>query len=128
MRANEGVKKVTVKTTEKIRALRRKRVRKIIRGTSERPRLNVYRSNRHMYAQLIDDSAGHTLVFASTLEKEFASHQKGNKEAARKVGEFIAQRALAKGIREVVFDRNGFLYHGRVAAVAEGARGKGLNF
>jgi large subunit ribosomal protein L18 len=123
-----GVKNLTIKTREKIQALKRRRVRKKIRGTSERPRLNVYRSNRHIYVQIIDDSLGRTLASASTLEKELNLQNTGNKEAAKKVGEVIAQRALAKGLQKVVFDRNGFIYHGRVAAVAEGARGKGLHF
>ena len=123
-----GVRNLTIKTREKIQALKRRRVRKKIRGTSERPRLNVYRSNRHMYAQIIDDSLGQTLAYASTLEKELNLQKTGNKDAAKRVGEIIAQRALAKGLQKVVFDRNGFIYHGRVAAVAEGARGKGLHF
>lgn len=119
---------MTIRTKEKIQEVKRKRVRKKIRGTLERPRLNVYRSNRHMYAQLIDDSSGRTMVCASTLEKEIGLQNTGNKNAAKKVGEIIAQRALAKDIQRVVFDRNGFIYHGRVAAVAEGAREKGLSF
>jgi len=119
---------LTIKTRENIRAVKRKRVRKKIRGTTERPRLNVYRSNRHMHVQLIDDFSGHTLAHASTLEKDIDFQHTGNKNAAKKVGEIIAQRALAKSIQQVVFDRNGFIYHGRVAAVAEGAREKGLNF
>lgn len=123
-----GVRNLTIKTREKIQALKRRRVRKKIRGTSERPRLNVYRSNRHMYAQIIDDSLGRTLASVSTLEKELNLQKTGNKEAAKRVGEIIAQRALAKGLQKVVFDRNGFIYHGRVAAVAEGARAKGLHF
>ncbi len=124
----EGVKFLTIKTREQIRARKRRRVRKKVRGTSERPRLNVYRSNRHMYAQIIDDSSGRTLAYAATMEKELNIPHTGNKEAAKRIGEIIAQRALAKGINRVIFDRNGFIYHGRVVAVAEGAREKGLQF
>jgi len=111
--------------------LRRKlRVRKKVRGTEERPRLNVYRSLKHMYAQIIVDTRGETLVSASTLSRELRGKLKstGNVEAAREVGRLIAKKALEKGIKKVVFDRNGFLYHGRVKAVAEGAREGGLEF
>lgn len=111
--------------------LRRKlRVRKKVRGTEERPRLNVYRSLKHMYAQIIVDTRGETLVSASTLSKELRGKLKstGNVEAAKEVGRLIAKKALEKGIKKVVFDRNGFLYHGRVKAVAEGAREGGLEF
>lgn len=111
--------------------LRRKlRIRKKIFGIPERPRLCVYRSLKHMYAQIIDDTKGHTVVSASTLDKELRGKLKstGNVEAAREVGRLIAKRALEKGIKKVVFDRNGFLYHGRVKAVAEGAREMGLEF
>ncbi|MDP2681836.1 MAG: 50S ribosomal protein L18 [Deltaproteobacteria bacterium] len=109
---------------------RKKRVRKKIIGTSERPRLNVYRSNRHIYAQIIEDAAGKTLIAASTLNKEFKDKLGDIKkaEAAKKIGEFIAKKAIAKGIDNVVFDRGGFLYHGRVKAVADGAREAGLKF
>lgn len=117
-------------TRQEARERRHRRVRKKVFGTPERPRLSVYRSLKHMYAQIIDDTAGHTLVFVSTLDPELRGKLKGtgNKEAARAVGEEIARRALAKGITKVVFDRGGFLYHGRVAAVAEGARSGGLEF
>jgi len=111
--------------------LRRKlRVRKKVRGTEERPRLNVYRSLKHMYAQIIVDTRGETLVSASTLSRELRGKLKstGNVEAAKEVGRLIAKKALEKGIKKVVFDRNGFLYHGRVKAVAEGAREGGLEF
>lgn len=111
--------------------LRRKlRVRKKVRGTEERPRLNVYRSLKHMYAQIIVDTRGETLVSASTLSRELRGKLKstGNVEAAKEVGRLIAKKALEKGIKKVVFDRNGFLYHGRVKAVAEGAREGGLKF
>lgn len=112
------------------RLKRKVRVRKKIRGTSERPRLNVFKSARHIYAQLIDDTAGATLVAASTEIDEISSGLKytGNIEAARKVGAEIAKKALAKDIATVVFDRNGFLYHGRVKALAEAARENGLTF
>jgi large subunit ribosomal protein L18 len=112
------------------RLKRQARVRKKIRGTTARPRLNVFKSSRHIYAQLIDDTAGKTLVAASTLLDEVSSGLKytGNIEAARKVGAQVAKLALAKEITAVVFDRNGFLYHGRVKALAEAARENGLTF
>ena len=109
------------------RVKRHVRVRGKISGTPERPRLNVFRSNANMYAQIIDDVNGITLVAASTLEKDFEGTA-GNKEAARKVGQLVAERAKAKGIEEVVFDRGGYVYHGRVAELAEGAREAGLKF
>lgn len=112
------------------RRRRQLRVRRKIHGTSERPRLSVYRSLRHMYAQLIDDDAGVTLVAASTLEPALRGREggTGNVEAAREVGRILGQRALEKGIVRVVFDRGGNKYHGRVRAVAEGAREAGLQF
>ena len=110
-----------------MRLKRHVRVRGKISGTPERPRLNVFRSNANIYAQIIDDVNGVTLVSANTLEKGFEGPT-GNAEAAKKVGQIVAQRALEKGINEVVFDRNGYLYHGRVAALAEGAREAGLKF
>ncbi len=103
------------------------RVRGKISGTAECPRLNVFRSAKHIYAQLIDDVAGATLCSASTVEKDFAGYG-GNAEAAKKVGLTLAERAKAKGINDVVFDRSGYVYHGRVAALADGAREGGLNF
>ena len=109
------------------RQLRHTRVRGKISGTPERPRLNVYRSNTNIYAQLIDDVNGVTLASASTLEKEFEGAG-GNADAAKKIGLKIAERALAKGIETVVFDRGGYIFHGRVAALAEGAREGGLKF
>ena len=109
------------------RIKRHVRVRGKISGTPERPRLNVFRSNANMYAQIIDDVNGVTLAAASTLEKDFEGAV-GNKEAARKVGQLVAERAKAKGIEEVVFDRGGYVYHGRVAELAEGAREAGLKF
>lgn len=105
------------------REKRRKRVRRRIYGTAERPRLSVYRSNVHIYAQLVDDDDGHTLVAADTRE---AGDAENRVEAARKVGELVAERAKAADIEEVVFDRGGNRYHGRVAALAEGARSGGL--
>ena len=108
---------------KKIRA----RIRAKISGTAARPRLAVFRSANHIYAQLIDDTAGVTLAAASTLDKGFDGAG-GNKEAARKVGLMIAERAKAKEIEEVVFDRGGFIYHGRVKELAEGAREGGLKF
>ena len=110
-----------------MRLHRHVRVRGKISGTPERPRLNVFRSNANIYAQIIDDVNGVTLVSANTLEKEFEGAT-GNAEAAKKVGQIVAERAKAKGIEKVVFDRNGYVYHGRVAALAEGAREAGLKF
>ena len=109
------------------RMKRHKRVRGKISGTPERPRLNVFRSETNIYAQVIDDVNGVTLVSASSLDKDFEG-KGGNIEAARKVGQMVAERAKAKGIDTVVFDRGGYVYHGRVQALAEGAREGGLNF
>lgn len=121
---------ITVKDKNKDRIVRHKRVRKTVVGTTERPRLNVYRSLNNIYAQIIDDSKGVTIVSASTLDKEVIGLIKGkNKtEAARIVGEVVGKRAVAKKIKEVVFDRGGYLYTGRVQAVADGARASGLKF
>ena len=110
-----------------MRMKRHVRVRGKISGTPERPRLNVFRSNANIYAQIIDDVNGVTLVAANTLEKEFEGTT-GNCEAAKKVGAVLAERAKAKGINVVVFDRGGYIFHGRVAALAEGAREAGLEF
>ncbi|MFQ9064923.1 50S ribosomal protein L18 [Eubacterium sp.] len=109
------------------RKKRHVRVRGKISGTAECPRLNVYRSLANIYVQLIDDEAGVTLAQASTVEKDFAQYG-GNVEAAKAVGKKLAERATEKGIKECVFDRGGYVYHGRVAAVAEGAREGGLEF
>lgn len=109
------------------RLKRHKRVRGKIQGTSNRPRLNVFRSNTNIYAQIIDDANAVTLVSASSLDKEFSGNG-GNKEGARKVGALVAKRALEKGINEVVFDRGGYIFHGRVKELAEGAREGGLKF
>ena len=110
-----------------MRLKRHIRVRGKISGTPECPRLNVYRSNANIYAQIIDDVNGVTLVSANTLEKDFEGAT-GNAEAAKKVGAALAERAKAKGIEQVVFDRGGYIFHGRVAALAEGAREAGLKF
>lgn len=110
-----------------MRLKRHVRVRGKVSGTPECPRLNVFRSNANIYAQIIDDVNGVTLVSANTLEKGFEGAT-GNVEAAKKVGALVAERAKAKGISQVVFDRGGYVYHGRVAAVAEGARENGLDF
>ena len=110
-----------------MRLKRHIRVRGKISGTPECPRLNVFRSNANIYAQIIDDVNGVTLVSANTLEKDFEGAT-GNCEAAKKVGAVLAERAKAKGIEEVVFDRGGYIFHGRVAALAEGAREAGLKF
>ena len=109
------------------RIKRHNRVRGKISGTAERPRLNVFRSKANIYAQIIDDVTGNTLVAASTVEKAFEGNG-GNCEAAKKIGAVVAERALQKGIEEVVFDRGGYIYHGRVKALAEGAREAGLKF
>lgn len=121
---------ITVKDKNQDRLVRHARVRNKVSGTAERPRLNVYRSLNNIYAQVIDDAAGNTLVSASTREKEVAEMVKGKTktEAAKIVGETVAKRALEKKIEEVVFDRGGYLYTGRVQAVAEGARAAGLKF
>ena len=117
-------------TAKKTTARRRRhgRVRKKVQGTAERPRLAVFRSNRHIGVQVIDDRAGVTLAAASTYETDLRSSATGNKEAAAKVGGLIADRAKAAGVTSVVFDRGGNLYHGRVAAVADAAREGGLEF
>ncbi|MBR6338215.1 MAG: 50S ribosomal protein L18 [Ruminococcus sp.] len=111
----------------KARTKRQVRVRAKISGTPECPRLNVFRSSKHIYAQLIDDVNGVTLAAASSLSKGFEGNG-GNKEGARKVGQLIAEAAKAKGIENVVFDRAGYLYHGRVQELADGARESGLKF
>ena len=113
--------------TRSQRIKRHNRVRGKISGTAERPRLCVFRSEKNIYAQIIDDVAGKTLVSASSVEKDFEGAA-GNKEAARKVGKTVAERAVAKGIEDVVFDRGGYIYHGRVQELAEGAREGGLKF
>ena len=111
-----------------IRAKKHYRIRKNINGSASCPRLAVYRSNKHIYAQLIDDVTGTTLAAASTLDASFGGAYGGNKEAAKQVGLAIAGRAKEKGITECIFDRGGLIYHGRVAALADGAREGGLDF
>lgn len=117
---------MAVKTRSEMRVVRHKRIRKHLKGTAERPRLAVFRSQKHIYAQLIDDSTGHTLAAASTVEKGLAATD--TVEGAKKVGEALAKRATEKGVKAVVFDRGGFRYHGMVASLADGARSAGLEF
>jgi large subunit ribosomal protein L18 len=112
----------------KARQKRHLRVRKLVTGTAARPRLNVFRSLSHIYAQVIDDVTGTTIVAASTMDKDLSVTYGGNIEAAKVVGAAVAARALAKGINKVVFDRGGYIYHGRVAALAQAAREAGLEF
>jgi large subunit ribosomal protein L18 len=112
----------------KVREARHLRVRKNLSGTTETPRLNVFKSNSNIFAQIIDDSEGKTLVSASSIDKELKLENGGNIEAASKVGELIAKRAKDKKINKVVFDRGGYLYHGRVKALADAARENGLEF
>ena len=111
-----------------VRKKRHARVRAKLTGTTTRPRLNVFRSNQHIYAQVIDDSNSVTLVSASTLEKDLNLTSNSNLEAAQKVGELVAKRAVEKGVKSVVFDRGGYLYHGRIKALADAAREAGLEF
>ena len=111
-----------------LRLRRHRRVRKKVRGTAERPRLAVFRSNKHITVQVIDDVAGKTLAAASTTEADLRGGATGNKDAAKKIGGLVAERAKAAGVSKVVFDRGGFMYHGRVAAVADAAREGGLEF
>jgi large subunit ribosomal protein L18 len=117
---------MATKTRSELRTVRHARVRKKVTGTPEQPRLAVFRSLKHISAQIIDDTTGKTLVAASSLEKELSAV--GNAEGATKVGEALAKRAAAAGVQKVVFDRGGFRFHGRVANLAEGARKGGLNF
>lgn len=119
---------ITKPNSNKARLKRHKRVRNHIAGTAERPRLNVFRSLNHIYAQVIDDENGVTLVSASSLDSELKESYGGNKEAAREVGKLVAKKATEKGIKAVVFDRGGYIYHGRVAELADGAREGGLEF
>ncbi len=112
------------------RLKRKKRIRRKVEGTEQRPRLTVFRSDKHIYAQIIDDVTGSTLVSASTLSPDYKEMEavKGKLNAAKRVGELVAQKAMDKGIAKVVFDRNGFIYHGRIRALADAARQKGLDF
>ena len=118
---------ISAQKKHEARVRRHNRVRKHVRGEADRPRLAVFRSNKHIVAQVIDDRAGRTLAAASSLEADLKSGG-GNKESAKKVGALVAERAKAAGISKVVFDRGGFLYHGRVAALADAAREAGLEF
>ena len=119
---------ITKKDKNVVRKKRHGRVRTKVSGTAARPRLNVFGSNKHIYAQLVDDVNGVTLASASTLDKECDTASKSNKEAAAKVGELIAKRAADKDVTTVVFDRGGYLFHGRVKALADAARENGLQF
>ena len=121
---------VSKKSRQEVRAKKHMKIRNRFSGTAERPRLAVFRSNNHMYAQIIDDTVGNTLVAASTVEKEVKAelNKTNDVEAAAYLGKVIAKRAMDKGITEVVFDRGGFLYHGKIAALAEAAREAGLVF
>ena len=121
---------VSKESRQEIRAKKHMKIRNRFSGTAERPRLAVFRSNNHVYAQVIDDVAGKTLVSASTLEKDIKAELKNtdDTDAATKVGEVVAKRALEKGIKAVVFDRGGYIYHGKVKALADAAREAGLEF
>lgn len=119
---------ITKADKNKVRKKRHARVRRKITGTPERPRLNIYRSNKHIYAQLIDDLNGVTLASASTLDKDFNTEDRANVDAAKEVGTLVAKRAVEKGHKDVIFDRGGYLYHGRVKALADAAREAGLQF
>jgi len=110
-----------------VRTAIHQRIRRKVRGSTQRPRLAIYRSLNHIYAQVIDDLSGQTLASASTTEKDLRGATGGNLDAARRVGKAVAERALAKGIEQVVFDRGGYLYHGRIKALTEAARAAGLN-
>lgn len=118
------------KSRREVRLNKHRRIRNNIKGTAARPRLAVFRSDNHIYAQIIDDTKAHTLVAASTMEKDIQSkvEQTSNVDGAKVVGQMIAEKALTQGIEEVVFDRGGFLYHGRIKALADGAREAGLKF
>lgn len=115
---------------QKARLKRKQRIRKNIFGTSQRPRMSVFRSARHIYVQVIDDTAGQTLAAASSLDKEVKEQPKFDDKVAvsKYVGKLLAERAIDKGVKQIVFDRNGFLYHGRIKALSEGAREAGLDF
>ncbi|AGX01978.1 50S ribosomal protein L18 [Bacillus infantis] len=119
---------ITKADKNQVRKKRHARVRAKLSGTEARPRLNVFRSNKHIYAQLIDDVNKVTVASASTLDKEVELTATGNTDAAVKVGELVAKRAVEKGVKAVVFDRGGYLYHGRVKALADAARENGLEF
>jgi large subunit ribosomal protein L18 len=124
------MKMVSKESRQKVRVKKHMRIRNRFSGTAERPRLAVFRSNNHMYAQIIDDTVGNTLVSASTVEKEIKAEleKTNNVDAAAYLGTVIGKRAVEKGIKEVVFDRGGFIYQGKIAALAEAAREAGLEF
>ena len=121
---------VSKKSRSEVRVNKHKKLRNRFSGTAERPRLAVFRSNNHMYAQIIDDTVGNTLVSASTLQKDVKANleKTNNVDAAAYLGKVIAEKAIEKGIKDVVFDRGGFLYHGKIQALADAAREAGLNF
>jgi large subunit ribosomal protein L18 len=119
---------VSAKDKQVGRARRHRRIRKHVAGTAERPRLAVFRSNRHIVAQVIDDRSGRTLAAASTVEKDLRGGATSNRGAAEKVGALVADRAKEAGVTKVVFDRGGYIYHGRIAALADAARAAGLEF
>ena len=119
---------VTAQHKREARVRRHRRVRKKVAGTAERPRLAVFRSNKHISAQVIDDRTGRTIAAASTTEPDLRGSDNGNRAGAAAIGKLVAERAAAAGVTRVVFDRGGFLYHGRVAAVADAAREAGLEF
>lgn len=118
----------TTSNKQVVRFKRKLRIRSRVEGTAERPRLAVFRSNKNLFVQLIDDIQGHTLVAASTLEEDLKGKVGGSVEGAKTLGELLAKRALAKKINQVVFDRSGYLYHGRIKALADAAREAGLKF
>ncbi|HDZ62236.1 MAG TPA: 50S ribosomal protein L18 [Nitrospirae bacterium] len=113
---------------EEARQRRHRRIKKKVYGTTERPRLNVFKSLKHIYVQIIDDSAGSTIVSASSVDKELKLDAGSNIEAAKKVGALVAKRAVDKGVKKVAFDRGGYIYHGRIKALADASREKGLEF
>lgn len=120
---------MAIKSTKEFRRFRiKKRVRKMVEGTAARPRMSVFRSNKEIYVQLIDDLSGKTLIAASSMSKDFADKKMSHLEKAKHVGKLIAEKAVEAGISAVVFDRNGYLYHGRVKSLAEAAREAGLKF
>ena len=121
---------VSKKSRSEVRVNKHKKLRNRFSGTAERPRLAVFRSNNHMYAQIIDDTVGNTLVSASTLQKDVKANleKTNNVDAAAYLGKVIAEKAVEKGIKDVVFDRGGFIYHGKIQALADAAREAGLNF
>jgi large subunit ribosomal protein L18 len=127
---SEGKRMIIKEARKEFRHRRHERIRKRLRGTSEKPRLAIFRSLKHIYAQIIDDESGKTLVASSSMEKSFREiKEKGPmKEVAKKIGTMLAEKAIQKGIKQIIFDRAGYKYHGRVAALAESAREAGLEF